>query len=79
MGAKTSWTCSKYRDTAICKARAVTNNDENVIINLTGTHTNHGSELMTIKAKLIVHKAVSRSAENPAMFALEDTAWRYSK
>ena len=66
MGAKTYWTCSKYRDKAIlCKARAVTNNEENVIINLTGTHTNHGSELMTIKAKLIVNEAVSRSAENP--------------
>ena len=66
MGAKTSWTCSKYRNKAIlCKARAVTNNEENVIITLTGTHTNHGSELMTIKAKLIVNEAVSHSAENP--------------
>ena len=66
IGAKTYWTCSKYRDNAIqCKARAVTNNEENVIITLTGTHTNHGSELMIIKTKLIVNEAVSRSAENP--------------
>ena len=37
IGAKTYWTCSKYRDKAIlCKARAVTNNEENVIITLTG-------------------------------------------
>ena len=64
MGAKTNWTCSKYRDKAIlCKARAVTNNEENVIITLTGTQTNHGFELMTINAKLIVNEAVSLSAE----------------
>ena len=45
---KTYWTCSKFRDKAIlCKSRAVTNSKANVIITLTGTHTNHGSELMT--------------------------------
>ena len=66
MEAKKYWTCSKYRDKAIlCKARAVTNNEENVIFTLTWTHTNHGSELMTIQAKLIINEAVSRSAENP--------------
>ena len=65
MGAKTHWTCSKYRDKAIqCMARAVTNNEENVIITLTGKHTIHRSELMTIKAKMIVNEAVSHCTEN---------------
>ena len=52
MGGQAYWT-EKYRD-----------NEENVIITLTGTQTNHGFELMTIKAaKLIVNEAVSLSAE----------------
>ena len=51
-----------------CKARVVTNNEKNVIITLpaSATHTNHGSELVKIKAKMSVNEAVSRSAhENP--------------
>jgi len=32
---------------------------------MTEAHTNHGSELMEINAKLNDNEAVSRSAENP--------------
>ena len=46
------------------KARAVTNNEKNVIITLTGKHTIHGSELMTFKTKMIVNEAVSHCTEN---------------
>ena len=38
MGANTYWTWSQFREKAVlCKAKAVTNNEENVIISLTGS------------------------------------------